>query len=1009
MPDDQDILSSAAEPDYGISFPVNIYDRPMLAMSNLLLRGDVDAATRAIFTPDSLSPSEMETLTRRFAGPRPNRLVKTILDVATNPLVIAGLVGGYLLWPAAGGATLGELYMGLRKAVPETGLLGKWVGASFSRLRHLAGPNGSMHEAIMDVSRAMTDFASKNHDLRAEAYGWLGSGVGKDGAAGHRMSAWMQGWAQHSGELKNLYGIEGPISPGLQAKMEAGIAGEISAAAKTKNWSRAMIEKVLGSDVAARKDLEALAKERGVKVGDIIEDYFPHEATPNEWRRAILKNYRKGEKVDWTEPLSGHVLRRPGRNIPDLKQLRAMEARGEVRAGLADELQGKVEADVTSFRGQLAEALAQVKDRPGIDKVLKELIEQSDVSQSYLDVAGERLYSAATGVSGESVDSALDWAAKMIRTPGTYSLDFDPVWTHYVARMAPTYAFNVERAAGGAMTHGQKIKALMAEFEATGQIKKGGADVYLQEQLLPMMTGAKTARQVSRASVWGNWRLARADMLETPIAKKLIPEDTRQWMVKNLRDLHGLDIETVGHGINEYLYLSTMGANLGPPTKNVFQNPLTFINLPGMGVGAWAKGVGETFTRGMAYLADAPGMGAQKAFEKHFGDFIEMMGPRSGIIERMFGEQAHVGIPATGVRGVTEKVKAVMMAPFQFSELWVNRMPAFYGARARGLAWNYTREEANRIAANVVDISHFTGGPAGMPSGVMDMWAPWRQFMQFPLRIVDFMGASTRMGANPSKMDFGTISRMVAASAGAYTVGKDMLGADVSQGLLAGAMPLPQYESAPFYPFPLVPPIVQMAGNVVKGVATGNAQPIADTATLLVPGGLAAKRLAKTLGPKRADYGNRTADGRVPVYNDQGGLIGAYSPLQLGLRAIGVMPADVAAERGAATWLIKQRDQIRGYRQKWLEAQMANDPVQADRVQADFQKRYPELGRLEFRKTDINAIQQRRETARVQRVIRGFPKAYKPLFENIVTEAQLGAFTQNAPGQPLPAELEALR
>lgn len=1008
MADEPDILSAAAEPEYGIQWPIEIYDRPMLAMSNLLLRGNVDAATRAIFTPETLTPSEMETLTRRFAGPRPNRLTKTILDVATNPLVIAGLVGGYLLWPAAGQAALAETFLALRKAVPETGLLGKFVGASFTRLRHLVGKDGSMHEAIMDLSRAATNFASKHHDLRADAYGQLGDAVGKGGAGGHRMAAYMQGWGRGSGELKQLYGIEGPISPGLQAKMQA-FQGEIGAADKTKNWSRALIEKVLGTDAAARKELEALATERGVSVGQILEDYFPHSTAPNEWRRAVLRNARMEEKIDWRKPLSGNLLRRPGRNIPDPKQLLAMEARGEVRAGVTQELLARVDADVAAFREKLSNALAGVKDRDGIDKVLSGLIEPSDMSKTYLDAAGERLYSAATRVSGESVDDALDWAAGMIRYPGTYTLDFDAAWTNYVGKMAPTWAFHVERTADGAKTLGQKVESLLTEFGATGQLKEAGADFYLERQLLPMMTGTRTAKQFSRAQNWAEWRLRRAKFLKTPIAQKLVPKDARQWMIRNLEDLHALDLEVVGHGINEYLYLSTMGANIGPPTKNVWQNFLTFTNVPGMGIGAWAKGMGETFSRGMAYLSDAPALGAQKAFEKHFKDFIEMMGPRSGIIERMFGTPAHVGMPATGVRGTVQKAKDVMMAPFQFSELWVNRMPAFYGARSRMLQWKYPIEVANRAAGNIVDVSHFTGGPTGMPAGIMDMWSPLRQFMQFPLRLVDFTMASTRMGADPSKLDFGTISRMVAASAGAYTVGKDLLGADVSQGLLAGALPLPQYENSPFYPAPLVPPLIQMAGNVVKGVAQGNAQPIQDTAALLLPGGLAAKRLLKTLGPKRADYGNRTADGRVPVYNDQGGLIGAYSPLQLGLRALGVMPADVAAERGAATWLVKQRDQIRGYRQKWLDAQMANDPVQADRVQAEFQKRYPELGRLEFRKTDINAIQQRRETARIQRIIRGFPKAYKPLFENIVTEAQLGAFTQNVPGQLLPAELEALR
>jgi len=200
-----------------------------------------------------------------------------------------------------------------------------------------------------------------------------------------------------------------------------------------------------------------------------------------------------------------------------------------------------------------------------------------------------------------------------------------------------------------------------------------------------------------------------------------------------------------------------------------------------------------------------------------------------------------------------------------------------------------------------------------------------------------------------------------------------------------------------------------MGGNLVKAAATGQAQPAVDTATLLIPGGLAVSRLMKTLGPKRADYQNRLPDGRIPVYHKNGGLIGAYSPLQLGLRALGMMPADIAAERGAAEWLTKQRDQIRAYRRAWLDAQMANDQIKADKVQADFHKQYPELGRLEFKKSDINAIEQRRQSARVNRILRGFPRAYKPLFQNIITESELSGLTQTAPPPILPPALEALR
>jgi hypothetical protein len=1016
MADQPNILHTSADPDYGIDFPISLYERPMLAMSNLLLRGDVDAATRSLFAPQTLSPNEMQTITRRIAGPRPGKLVKTVLDVVTNPLVIMGVVGGYLLWPAAGTEALAALYQGVKRAVPECGLLGRWVGGGLTRLRHLVTEGGeSMMGAIADLTGEMAHYMEADRNLRVAAYGdALGDGARAGGVQGHQVAMQLKGWNRVVDEDLKKYGIDYIMAPGLQGKL-AETPEVISAADKTRNYLDG-IKNAMLKDPKIRAQLTAAAEERGLTLGPSLENYWPEMVTPNELQRKVMRwsgdvKARVGLARDYEARMSDNLLAKSGRAVPDLEEMRLHEARGEIVAGTADRIQAGIDADISRFRYDLAGTMQKYgPQRAAIDKALAELTEDLPTPAHILDSAGERLFGAVTGVSNESIPEAIDYAAKLIRTPGTYSMDLDPVLTRYGARMAKTHAWFLAPSSTPGLSLGGKITNLQQTFKDLGTMHSGDyADQYLNEQLLPMILGQKTPRMYARSDLWAWWRQARAGFLKSPIAEKYIPGDARQFMIKNLEDLHSLDIEQVGHGINEYMYLATMGSNLGPATKNIWQNPLTFVNLPGMGWGTWARGIGETFKRAAAYLADAPTMGARPAFEKHFSDFIEASGPTAGVLDKMFGIEHSVGAAATENPSVLKKVEDVMMAPFKFTELWVNRMTSFYGARAKGLAWGKTVAEANRMAGNVVDLSHFTGGPAGMPAGIMDWWAPWRQFMQFPSRLIDFMGASTRMGANPNRLDFGTISRMVAASAGAYTVGKDLLGTDLSQGLLAGALPLPQYSNAPFFPFPLVPPLAQMAGNIAKGINTGTAQPFADTATMLIPGGIAARRLVKTLGPKHADYDNRTPDGRVPVYNDQGGLIGAYSPLQLGMRALGMMPADAAAERGAAEWLVKQRDQIRGYRQQWLQAQMENDPVAADKVQRQFQKRYPELGPMQFHKSDINAIQQRRDTARIDRIMRGFPKEYKPLFQNIVDEAQLGAFTQGAPAQPLPAGLQALQ
>ena len=77
------------EPSYGLAsadFPVTFYDRPQLMFGNLL-RGDVDGMTRAMLSPDTLSPSQMKTTQDALLkGREPSPVMKTILDIATNPL-----------------------------------------------------------------------------------------------------------------------------------------------------------------------------------------------------------------------------------------------------------------------------------------------------------------------------------------------------------------------------------------------------------------------------------------------------------------------------------------------------------------------------------------------------------------------------------------------------------------------------------------------------------------------------------------------------------------------------------------------------------------------------------------------------------------------------------------------------------------------------------------------------------------------------------------------------------
>jgi hypothetical protein len=212
---------------------------------------------------------------------------------------------------------------------------------------------------------------------------------------------------------------------------------------------------------------------------------------------------------------------------------------------------------------------------------------------------------------------------------------------------------------------------------------------------------------------------------------------------------------------------------------------------------------------------------------------------------------------------------------------------------------------------------------------------------------------------------------------------------------MVGALPLPSFEKAPFYPFPFVSPAAGVIGGVGKALLTGDASQLGSTAAMLVPGGIPLRRAYRNLSPRFADYENKTPDGRIPLYNDEGALLESVTPMQLTLRSLGIQSSDVAAEQGAAKWLLSQRDRIREYRRNYLQALMENDARKADSVNAEFQKVYPELGPIQVKKTDIKAMENRREISRLHRVARGIPTAYRPIFENIIGEASLGQMTQD--------------
>ncbi len=118
-------------------FPLTIYDRPSIAMANLL-SGNIDATTRAIFSPMTLAPKEVKSIRNMLlkGEAAENPLIKTAVDLATNPMVIIGLI--LMMGTRGKVASLPEMHAIFnegQRAMKGLGPLMRSLSSSFTALR----------------------------------------------------------------------------------------------------------------------------------------------------------------------------------------------------------------------------------------------------------------------------------------------------------------------------------------------------------------------------------------------------------------------------------------------------------------------------------------------------------------------------------------------------------------------------------------------------------------------------------------------------------------------------------------------------------------------------------------------------------------------------------------------------------------------------------------------------------------------------------------------------------
>jgi len=1017
-------------------FPITLYEKPSYAFANLL-RGDVDGLTRAMFAPDTLTPSQMKTIPQLFMkGKKPGPIMKTILDIATNPIVIAGLLVS-LKYPMAGSNVLLNIRKGM---LPKAAAMGKWMSGLHGAMMKFRSVPG-MFEALNGTFLGMEKFTVKYGEKFRSAFVNAGplSNVDDlviaarlDGL--HKPTHYMVKALQKEPEWMAFFGKKDvPIAAGMQARMSPNLI-------KTSDKLRTVFNDVWGKLTGDSEAWQRITKSlelKGYNVGGAVDDFFPRSADWNKYYKSAIRGsngtvYRNYLRREVLKKVGPHEIAREGGLFANLEHLFELEKQGIIPTGFNGRVIQPVLNRWTDDAASVASKIWDDVTTLGLDAGKEQIEFATRMTEHYTKGAGKHLnfigrlgnpkkaretlgamaqaLQDARFETAEVVQNELREIGKVLAVPGQYSLNPREGIQKYLQSVASDYAY-----------HGLGNAKRIHNIVNTPGIFKGEPHLepYLMDNLLPQMLGYKSWPQAQRSLN----DLVRKDKVlnwlkNHPMVERTIGAEKKAALINRLEKSASLSSDAIGGQVANWFHITTLGMNLSATSANAMQTFLTTINNVGP-QGVWrglngAAGAEGLLKKASRYMANvAKGVESSKAFNTAFPEFVAEQGEWAKTTRRLLeGDIAASGFPKLfKTKGVWEKVKGYMMMPFSGTEAG-NQLLAFYSGRNQHIFENATKlasagekagvlANANKAGSSLALLTQFAGGPLGIPSHIMNLNPMWRQYMHFPMRFLSYLHGSLRMGADPSKLDWGTIGRVLAGSTGLYIAGRNLLGMDLSRGLFVGALPIPAYEKAPFYPFPLVPPAATVLGGTAKALLTGDTKQLGSYASMMVPGGIAARRAFKTFSPRYADYKNPTPDGRIPLYNDDQALIGTLSPMELSLRAIGLRPQSVSAEAGAAKWLLSQRDRIRNYRREYTMALFQNETGRAERINREFQKVYPELGPLQIKKTDLSALENRREMSRIQRIGRAIPQAYRPIFEQILADATLSQVTA-------PVEMENL-
>ena len=973
----------------GSAEPLSI-ESSNLVVANAL-RGDTDALLRSIFNPKSLSPEQSQTLAEQWGiadGP-----FGMIWRTATNPLFLIGALLS-LRFPIP---TIKNILRVSKKVAGYQKKIGKlaWV-----RAPDVALEGTRAGRSITGFGIARDEFARRHLTPIGKAF----EKYRKD--TGHYPSN-LEG----TRIAMKLDGLDDVAPVVYEAESAVGKALGIE---HGKPWLRRGSIKLNKTEQALHDSIEVqFAKSREK---DLFE--FLSKDSDGQW---ITMQLRGGAGA-------GEKLKVPKKYWSRRTFVRTEAAFDEEIARMigmtTDEMQaaGIKITSKTLRKGKLA------RDIDPSARARRDL--------TLPDPEGLRMIEKAN--PGTLVDPGLpDKLERFLAGPAgktyhKYSHRLSPVLTDYYNKLAHTYAWHVKG-------HGKTILRDLQRFEAEGTRTADTLKArLLRNHYIPSMMGKRGFKDTVSGLVWEE-RLARVHkwLGRESVQKVLGPKFTKTLQEMVLADQGPLSAGRIKAGLAGRLYVGALGANLGATFQNLNQ-----IVLAATLIGPRAAFVGvDRVRKGLRgyFRARRKGMQHEEALEFAWPQFAKSGLHGNPVTEEVLGDAMKRAFSGANTPEALatfgDKIKLVdraLMSFFTYSENAV-RLVTFEGsmwkalreARRAGERGPGVIERARKLARTVTDRTQFLIGPESTPA-LINMGGPLeRMFLRFPLRAFEYAtrtataaggGAkgvvSTVFGDMPAAFqsgpfagrNLGPAGRMMATMTAAYEIGKDTE-LDVSKSLGPEMFSPLSPEGAVGHPFP-VPPFYSLLAGAAVDIGKGEFRNLKRSLPMLLPGGLAGARASTVIGPllsekaipgQRAwgkeyvDYKQKTPDGKYAVFSRTGTLIGYFSPAQLFMKATGITRggSTAARERELTSYLSRQADRIRGYRREWLDAWMRHDYRRAQQIEDEFEKVYPGQGGLQLKKSDIRAVQMRREIPRLEKVLENLPADMRPMFTKAIQTAMM--------------------